>query len=54
MTEPTLRDGEDQALELRIQAFFAAELDGAERDFRPPALRDGRSRSRSARVGRSG
>ena len=47
MTEPTLRDGEDQALELRIRAFFAAELEDATRDFRPPALRDGRSRPRS-------
>ena len=47
MTEPTLRDGEDQALELRIRVFFAAELEDATRDFRPPALRDGRSRSRS-------
>ena len=47
MTEPTLRDGEDRALELRIRAFFAAELEEAARDFRPPALRAGRSRSRS-------
>jgi hypothetical protein len=47
MAEPTLRDVDDRSLELRIGAAFAAELEEAERDFRPPALRDGRSRSRS-------